>query len=120
MKERTYAPGESPSTEWEKFALSFVETLVAQRYEQAHLMLAGKFRAEHSVEWLRSHIERLLVQSQEPFGPCHVFMSNPGPEPTDLGMSYVVIGGEFNEAISPIVVSEAGQFRVRDLFIGRP
>lgn len=98
MKQKTYVAGEQPASEWERFALHFVEALVQRRYEAAYAMLAESFKAQHSLEWLHVHIERLLVQSQEPFGPCQLFVSGPSGDPTDLGMTYTVIGGEFNEA----------------------
>jgi hypothetical protein len=120
VNHKLYSPGEPPAHDWEAFALRFVEALVGRDYAAAYAMTTQGFRAVHSAAWLEMLIERLHADTQEPLGPCRIYLTSPPVQAGDLGACYIEIGGEHNEAITPLMIREGGQLAVRDLMIGRP
>jgi hypothetical protein len=121
--ERWYEEGDAPQEDWERFALFFVQELCNENFEAAYDLLSASFRSSYSLAELRSDYRSISSAKSTPIGPAWVLSSIewwPDKAVSDFGMSYVQIGGDFNEAIAPRVSQAGGALVVSAIEWGRP
>lgn len=123
MGDRWYEEGQPVATEWEAVALAFVARLLNRDFRSAREMLAGEFRSRMTETELERRTLRLISEEDVPMSEPWVISSIdswPGKLPSECGAAYVVIGGDFNEAITPTVVDDDGRLCIGQIAWQRP
>ena len=123
MTTRNYEPSEEPETEWEAFALRFVEALHSHDFKAAHEMLSLELRESHSVEELGRKTARVHSFEFNPKEDCWIGGSwGPGPlsHRSAVGHVYINVGGDNAEAITPTVLKDGEGFSIGTIDWGRP
>jgi hypothetical protein len=121
-----YEPGskELVRTPQGEFALAFGRSLVAERFADAHGMLASSLRSSLSPAELEEKFASMIATGDGPPETAEVVAGDddwPAKEPKDIGWVYVAIGGNgFNEAVTLTIAREEGRMVIREIEWGRP
>jgi hypothetical protein len=108
----------------ERVALAFAKALASRDYEVAYALTSKDYRDRTSLKALEAAFEMIVPVDWKTVGPVEVGQTMedwPGREPSDVGWSYVSVGGDvYSEAVTVVDTLEEGELRVRTADFGRP
>jgi hypothetical protein len=124
MKLREYVEGQLPETEWEGYALEFAQKLVDRKFADAFDMLSDELKGNYGVSGLEGRAMKLIYEEFVPMqNPPWILWSStdrPDKKPAELGIAYIHVGGDFNEALMPMVFIEEDVMKIGQIEWHRP
>ncbi len=124
MAMKEYIEGQLPDSEWENYALAFAQKIVERDFLKAFEMLAREHQKEYGIVGLEARAMRLIHEQHVPMqNPPWILWSSTDwadKKQSDLGIAYIHVGGDFNEALTPTVLIEDGALRVGEISWHRP
>jgi hypothetical protein len=124
MHLREYEEGSLPETEWERYALAFAQRLVDRNFGAAFEMLSRELKSKYGIAGLERCAMKLIHEEFVPMqNPPWILWSStdrPDKRPTEIGVAYIHVGGDFNEALMPMVFMEEEAMKVGEIVWHRP
>ena len=110
--------------DYSSVGLTFARALASRDYPAAYAMTSSEYQRKATLDEMRAAFEAIVPTDWRTVGPVEVgqvMETWPGKQPSDVGWVYISIGGDvYSEAVTVVVMLEAGTLKVRSVEFGRP
>jgi hypothetical protein len=110
--------------DYSSVGLTFASALASGDYPTAYAMTSRDYQRNTTLDEMRTAFEAIVRPDWRTIGPVavgHTMETWPAKQPSDVGWVYINIGGDaYSEAVTVIVMEEAGTLKVRTVEFGRP
>ena len=123
INESWYEECAVPTSEWEKYACEFVQLLIMGEFDRGYACLTPALQARLKKSVFIRRFRGIVSTKYVPLARAWVIMSMTGyPDAVEeeVGMAYIQVGGDNNEAMTVFVFRSDSGYVVGNLEWGRP
>lgn len=110
--------------DYSSVGLRFATALANRDYPTAYAMTSSVYQGSTTLDAMRLAFEAIVPTDWKTVGPVEVGQTMdvwPDKQRSDIGWAYISIGGDvYSEAVTVVVMLEAGAPKIRTVEFGRP